>query len=467
MSQTNPASAESPRDPASQRPDPVESDIEDALDPGRFIPDETCFGFVDGLEAALATIGGLVATDPDRAATLYETFLAGCCEKAEEVDDSSGSFGMFAQSLISGWVTARQAAGACPQQTVARLLAWVDTDQYGFCYRLEHEIAPVLDEAGLTAYIDQIQARLTTAEQTYAASGESDRASRGARARWAEVLRALHTARGDLDAYVELAERTGLTTADCLAVANLLVTRDDAAQALSWVERGLALDAQLQHGSMAGYDLRKLKPQLLVGLGQGEQALDIAWAGYQQHPSQYSYDQLMAFVPEAERPTWHTRAIAAALDGERYLPSVIDLLLHTDETEHLASVAADASDTVLEGIGHHTAERVAAALEAARPDQAARIWRAQGMRILNPGKSKYYDAALRYFDQARRCYQQAGQSDRWQEVVDEVSTEHSRKKGFLARFGPIATRTTEAEPAPQPSFLDRARTRWTPADTGP
>jgi hypothetical protein len=142
---------------AGDHPDPVEAEIEHALDPGRFISDRGCFRFVDDLEQVAAAIGRLVTDDPERAATLYETFLAGCYEKAEEVDDSSGSFGMFAQSLISGWITARQAAQASPQQTTMHLLAWMDNDQYGFCHRLEREIATVFDEAGLAAFIDQIR----------------------------------------------------------------------------------------------------------------------------------------------------------------------------------------------------------------------------------------------------------------------------------------------------------------------
>jgi Family of unknown function (DUF6880) len=214
----------------------LEPEIENALDPGRFVPDRGCFGFVAGLEQVAATIGQLVTGEPARAATLYETFLAGCYEKAEQVDDSSGSFGMFAQTLICGWITARQAARACPQQTAAHLLTWMDTDQYGFCHQLERQAAPALDEAGLAALTDQIQARFEAAEQATAASDGSDRANQYSRHRWAEALRTLHATRNDLDAYVELAQQTGLTTDDCLTLANLLATQGDPAQALSWVD---------------------------------------------------------------------------------------------------------------------------------------------------------------------------------------------------------------------------------------
>jgi tetratricopeptide (TPR) repeat protein len=447
----------------SNRPDPMEAEIEHALDPGRFISDRGCFRFVDGLEQVAAAIGRLVANDPERATTLYETFLAGCYEKAEEVDDSSGSFGMFAQGLISGWITARQAAAASPRQTTARLLAWMDNDQYGFCHRLEREIATVFDEAGLVAFIDQIRGRFDAADQAAPASVGSDQAARRRRAealRWAEALRSLYAARGDLDAYVELADRTGPTTDDCLTVANLLVTRDDPAQALSWVERGLELDADRPYPSFAAHSLAELKPRLLADLGHGEQALETAWAGYRRHPDRYSYDHLMTFVPQAERPAWHDRAITAALDVDRYLPAVIELLLHTDETGRLRQLAARTSDSSLEGVGHHTAEQAGTALEPGHPGEAARIWRAQGMRILKAGKSKYYGAALRYFEHAKHCYQQADQPAQWQQVIDEVYAQHSRKTSFLPGFDDVVTGTDSAL---QPSFLDRAKTRWSPS----
>ena len=83
--------------------------MEMALDPGAFIGYGECFSFVGGLEEVAAGIGKLTRTDPIRAAALYETFLAGCYEKADELDDSSGSFGQFVGDLIRGWIKARQA----------------------------------------------------------------------------------------------------------------------------------------------------------------------------------------------------------------------------------------------------------------------------------------------------------------------------------------------------------------------
>ena len=73
--------------------DPIERQMELALNPGAFIPDRACYSFVIELEEVAAGIGKLAGADPVRATALYETFLAGCYEKAEELDDSSGANG--------------------------------------------------------------------------------------------------------------------------------------------------------------------------------------------------------------------------------------------------------------------------------------------------------------------------------------------------------------------------------------
>jgi len=97
-----------------RRRDPLEATIEVALQPGRFIAYGAGRDFVASLEGVAGQLEKLVRADPERAVTLYETFLAGCYEKADELDDSSGRFGMFVDRLFSGWVKVRQAAAPIP-----------------------------------------------------------------------------------------------------------------------------------------------------------------------------------------------------------------------------------------------------------------------------------------------------------------------------------------------------------------
>ncbi len=437
--------------------DPLEQEIEQALNPGVFIADRACFSFVSDLDDIAAGIAKLADTDPTRAVALHETFLAGCYEKAEELDDSSGSFGQFVDELFCGWIKARQAGGADPDETAARLLGWMDDDPYGFCYHLERDAAKALDKTGLAAFVKQIRARFDGAAKAKSTADSSlkDRLESVLR-RWGETLRTLYLAQKNLETYVAFAEETGLTAQDCHAVATLLVGRRKPEEALAWAERGIDLNKKTPRGSSAGYDLAGVKRQLLVKLGRGKEALDAAWADYRRHPSKYTYDDLLKYVPRAERPKWHAKAMEATEGAD--LHSLMELLLETKELKRLAGLVRRSKDPSLEGLSHFVTEPAARRLEKTDPDIAARLWRAQGMRIVQAKKSKYYEAALLNFERAKRCFERAGLVAAWEKTVSHVRADHHRKTGFMSRFEGLVAGIS---PGKTPSFLERAKARWT------
>lgn len=441
---------------SSSKRDRIEHPIESALNPGVFIVERACFSFVSDLQQVAAKIATLTGTEPSRAVDLYETFLAGCYEKANELDDSSGSFGQFVEDLFCGWIKARQAADADPEETAARLLAWMDDDPWGFCHSLEKDAVKVLNRAGLAAFERRIRVRFSSAAIAKPATdGSRARPLEYERRRWGEALRTVYAAQRNVAAYVALAEQTGLTPADCHAIARLLAGRRKLADALTWVERGLGIERSTPHDSMAGYDLRKLKRDLLVKLGRRNEALEAAWADFREHPSRYSYEDLMTYVPRAQRSSWHARAIEAARGGD--LDSVIELLTETRDLARLADLVRETAESALEGVSHHVTEPAAIKLEKRHPDAAARLWCALGMCIVNAKKSKYYDIALERFEQAKRCYQRAGLLSDWESVVNRVRASHHRKMGFMSGFENVAA---GCGPSSAPSFLERAKAKW-------
>lgn len=86
------------------------------------------------------------------AVELYETFLAGCYDKADEIDDSGGNLGDFFHGLFVSWIDARQRAGCPAKDTVGFVLRWIDRDNYGFCHDIEGDVAKVLDRRGLALF---------------------------------------------------------------------------------------------------------------------------------------------------------------------------------------------------------------------------------------------------------------------------------------------------------------------------
>ena len=130
-----------------KKSDPLISVIERVLDLGEFIPYNRSWDFVRSLEDVKHKIDALVKDgQAERAVSLYELFLCGCYEKADEIDDSGGNLGMFFENLFCAWINARQKAKYDPEETVQNILRWMDNDDYGFCYNIESNVVKALNK---------------------------------------------------------------------------------------------------------------------------------------------------------------------------------------------------------------------------------------------------------------------------------------------------------------------------------
>jgi len=272
--------------------------------------------------------------------------------------------------------------------------------------------------------------------------------------RTAEILREIYIAQEDIQAYIALAEQTELKPEDCLAIAKMLVPWQPN-EALGWVERGCVLDREKQFRSTVAYSLDRLHRELLSRLGRADEALGAAWGDFRKHPSKFTYDDLMKVVPTTERTAWHEKALNAASGAD--LRALLELFTETEERERLADLVRRSSNEALEKVSHFATELAAKRLEKNHPGLAARLWRAQGMRIVNAKKSKYYNAALSNFERARDCYQRAELATEWEQTVRCVCASHYRKTGFISGFQALAGGSKRRERTP---FLERAKTRW-------
>ena len=437
-----------------RRRDEIEQAIESALAPGTFVGYSEAWSFVSELEEVASAVEQLLPVEPDRATFLYEIFIGGCYDKADEIDDSGGYFGMFVESLFCDWIRARQAAGANRDETATLLLDRIDDDPYGFCYEIEQEAVEVFDREGRRAFERQVRARFDAG--TGEISGEQpDREDARARRRWGTILRAIYAAQRNVDKYVEVCEQTELRSADCKTVAVMLRAKRKPEDALTWVDRGLTLEEKSRFGTASGHELADMKRALLTKLGRGDEAQRSAWAEFQDAPSRFTYEKLMKYVPEADRARWHGKAMTAVERGD--LHSLIELWLATKEIDRLVERLREVPDAQLEGLSHYALEPVAKQFVQTQPDIAAKLYRALGMRILNERKSKYYDAALSHFEDAMHCYEQAGLGQEWDVVVAQVRKEHYRKVNFMPGFERLVAGEL---PSDEPSFAERARSRW-------
>jgi hypothetical protein len=426
----------------------LERSIEAALAPGEFIGRRSAAEFVTHLEEVAATIKPSIRSAPAQAAALYEAFLAGCREKAAEVDDSSGELGRFAKDLVCGWVCARQAMGADPDETARLLVARQDDDPYAFMYEIEDDLAKALARPGLAAFERIAKKRW---EEALAAR---DRKEPGRELTWRNGLKAIYQAQRDAARYAEVCARTETTSGDCERLASIATAKRRPEDALAWAERGLALEKKSRSG--AGAALGELRLGLLVKLGRPEEARAAAWQEFVDHPHSFTYRDLMRHVSRADRPRFHGRAMEVADSAN--LDDAIGLWLETREIGRLAERLKSTPAATLEGLSHYVTEPAARRLSKTHPVIAAAVYAALGMRILGAGKSRYYVHALDHLLAAKRCYRAAQHQESWDQLLARVRHDHHRKSGFQAALEERLAR----DERPKGSWLEGARKRWTP-----
>ena len=439
-----------------EQSDPLLIEIRQELMPGRFIRYADMCDFGRHLHQVEEKIAALVENgEAERAVGLYEVFLAAAYDKMEECDDSNATLSMFWQWLFCAWIKARQAAGRAAVETVEQILRWKQNDDYGFCYRIEQDVVTVLDPPGYELFVQHYErlvneglADIPDPRPTAIFEYENDVRLP------ALSLKEIYEARGDTKSFAALCDRTGLSPKDCERLVEMEMSKKRWRQALAWLEKGLELEPTRNWHNEGSHGLESKKPEILAKLGRKDESLAMAWADFERHPSDHTYERFMEYVPKVARAEWHGRAMETA--AQAGIDGFMDICVATGEWERLSSRVLTVSDGELENLSHYALEPAAEGLAKRNIPAATKLYRALGFRILTSKKSKYYDAALSHFRRARDLCRQADLDAEWQDVVDRIYTEHSRKHAFMPRFERLLSGKTEANP----SFADRARARW-------
>ena len=409
------------------------------------------------LEKVKECVDELVESDEaERAIGLYEIFLSGCHQKAEETDDSDGALGDFFQELFLSWIKARQQAGHEASETVRQILKWKENDEYGFCYDIEGDIATTLNETAYPLFAEHFQEQIERALEPIKNEERRNIDDYPAEAFLpVKALKSIYLTKQDLKSYQALCERFVLSPKDCENIAALHQEKRRYGQALAWVDKGLAAEKTRRWGNEAAYALSEMRRELLAKTGRKKEAFNHVWNEFKRHPSLFGYTELTKLAPEKDRRAWHEKAIDAA--RKTSLEAFIEICVKTKEIDALSRHIDSIKDDQLEDITHYVTEKAAKALTKKHPQSAMTIYRALGMRILRSGKSKYYSQALEHFGQVKKLSKKAGYPERWEELVQTIHDQHLRKRGFIDRFEDLVV-TREAKPSK--SFEENARATW-------
>jgi tetratricopeptide (TPR) repeat protein len=445
-----------------QKADPLIAEIQHELRPGHFVRREDVSRLTCNLDRLEKRLQGLAkAGEAERAVRLYEVLLSGTYAKNEECDDEC-YLSMLFHEAFCGWIKARQAAGRPAEETVGKILNWKRNDKQSFCFEIERHVVKALDREGRRLFIRHFEEVVEKAAPKATATPAKAIFEYENDVRLpALILKEIYESLNDAKSHAVLCERLGFSPLDCERLAKMEMAREHWAKALEWVEKGVALKPTRNWRNQDSYSLEQLKPELLRKLGRRGDALAAAWADFQEDPNDLSYEELMRYVPKREKAIWQERAMAAATGAG--LEAFISLCVKAKEWERLAGEVRTAKAAELEGLSHYCTEPAAKGLAKRDSPAAAKLYQALGMRILNAGKTKYYDAALDHFEKARDLYRGAGQAPEWESVVGTVRTAHSRKSGFLSAFEELVSGESQSAPGSSrrsPFFADEARERW-------
>lgn len=417
--------------------DPLIQKINCALDFESFISYSQAWDFICDLEDVKKKIDELSTNNPARAAYLYEVLLAGCYEKADDIDDSDGDLGMFFEDIFSEWVKARQNAGDAPKKIVNDILKWIEHDDYGFCYEIEKKVAVILKKGPLKIFKQHFMDRFEEAYKPFE-KVPPKYIFDYPRDVWnnANVLKDIFIEKKDVKSYLDLCQRIVVSPKDCEMIAELYISKKKYDAALEMIEKGIEVTSKRDWRNQSSHSLTDLKKIVLSKSNRKEDALSIAWSEFKESPTEYGYEDVMKYVPKKDKKLWHEKTMTEA--GKACISGFIDICVKTKEWDVLAKRVLKANDKDLADLSHFTTTPAAKGLENRNRLASAKLYCNLGLRIVDSKKSKYYRNALEHFKKARDLYVKEKKESMWEQIVEKVNEYHSRKYSFINDFNDLA-----------------------------
>ncbi|RMF93571.1 MAG: SWIM zinc finger domain-containing protein [Nitrospinota bacterium] len=210
------------------------------------------------------------------------------------------------------------------------------------------------------------------------------------------------------------------TPEEALTLAKALREREEFQNALRIAEYGLSLQ-----GPRA--PLATWLSELALGMGEAEKALEAATIAFRDSPTLSAYLRVKHLAdtrwPEIKQD------LLAYLKGKGYIENKVDIYLE----EGMVNEAVQVVDTQ-PYMGYGVLERVVDAAIQSHPDWVIQQCRQQAESIMDQGKSRYYDHAVRWLEKARAAYRAVDREAEWQAYLHQLITHHRRKYSLVPRL---------------------------------
>jgi uncharacterized Zn finger protein len=258
--------------------------------------------YTDGIDSVLDSIKDLLDNHPQAVIELCEDAIPLIETALNSVDDSNGEVGGVLEAFQELHYEACERARPDPIALAERLFhAELDSDFGSFSNAVE-TYASILGDAGLARYRELAETRW---QEFPALSPNDARDWNYQRQILQRILENLATARGDLEAVVDIKRRDLSHSRTYLDIAQLYLQDGQGDRALEWAESGLkAFDRPDER-------LRDFVVDEYLQRGSSEEAIGLVWHGFTQSVTLCGYQKLKLQTERVNQwPTWRDKALA-------------------------------------------------------------------------------------------------------------------------------------------------------------
>ena len=411
--------------------------IDQAVRVHGFVDYAGAYDYARGIHDTVDLVEGLLRDgQPAAVIELCEHALRRVEPAIESVDDSDGELGGLLERLQELHLAACRAAKPDPEELAARLFAWELNSEWDVFHGVAETYGDVLGVAGVVTYRRLAEAEWATVPALKPRS-EPRLSYASRRYRITSIMESLARAAGDVDELVAIKSRDLSVAHHFLEIAQVCLDagRDD--EALDWAERGV-------HAFPTETDnrLREFLAQLYHRRSRHDEAMDLIWAEFVEHPSLERYQLLKSHADRIDAwPAWRTRAL------EALRVAIVEKQRAARPIRHRWETMADGSSLVriylwegqLEpawqeagafGCSDALWHELAGKREPDHPADALPIYQREVNALLETKRNDGYEAAVKLLGHIRTLMIRLGGERDFPAYLASVRAAHGRKRNF-------------------------------------
>lgn len=237
---------------------------------------------------------------------------------------------------------------------------------------------------------------------------------------------------GRTEEAVEESAEVMTTCSEAQALAEVLRSQNKLPQALDIAIQGLRFESALAYNK---YDFAVWTSELAEGLEEFDLALEARMIAFQARPSLQEYQTVESLAADWPEIRAELLDYLRKTDNWMAREAKVDVFLQ----EGLVEAAIAAVDSSIYGYARPSLVlRVMDAALESHSDWVIKLAKRAAEKIMDAGKAKDYNLAVKWLQRMQRAYTAQGQGAAWQRYSSEIASAHGRKRklmGLMAEKG--------------------------------